>query len=277
MNTNKWKRVATALAILGLPILAGCGQNQPIQNIPGGQYPGIPGGYIPGSPVGNGQCMPISMPIVFSGQGVYADYANIVGGRIPYSGQQIGQIFPGGAPGGVGGMMTYNTMPNRPDGAVTLTLGQNFGGQPYGGQVPYAGYPNQYTAPMPSQMPYMPWTGAQPGYVPQTWGPNLATIMGQIQISPMVQQDIMMRVQMGQIPIGYGQMGGMPGQFPGQMPGQMPFGYGQPGYGQNYYGQNICVSSIAMNMGKWDTQGLIYGGQIYLYLNGTMHGYVLHF
>ena len=51
----------------------------------------------------------------------------------------------------------------------------------------------------------------------------------------------------------------VPGQIPGQIPGQ---------YGQ--YGQVPCVSGVAFNLGNYN--GTLYGGFVWLYINGTQHG-----
>jgi hypothetical protein len=39
--------------------------------------------------------------------------------------------------------------------------------------------------------------------------------------------------------------------------------------------QQVCVSGISMNVGHY--YNTIYGGNVYLYLNNTQHGYVLYF
>ena len=39
--------------------------------------------------------------------------------------------------------------------------------------------------------------------------------------------------------------------------------------------QQVCVSGIAIDAGHYYTT--IYEGHVYLYLNGTQHGYVLYF
>jgi hypothetical protein len=69
-----------------------------------------------------------------------------------------------------------------------------------------------------------------------------ANASGYVQISPVTRQDILNQVQMG----------GLPGKV-----------------------DSVCVSGIAINVGHYNNT--IYGGSVYLYLNGSSHGYALYF
>lgn len=288
LSFNSAKRAAAAALAL-IPLLVGCGKsNTNPSTAP--VLPAAPAAINPGYPgtVGNftGTCIPITQPIPFTGSGVYLDWANIVGGRVPYSYQQVGQMIVGGTP--VQGQ--YNRQGS--DGSISMNVSQ---GGAFPGQVPYQGYPNG-TMPIP-QGGYLPGTG----YMNQNWMQNpyqqqsMSNVQGTIVLSQLVQYDIMYRVQLGQIPLtmapGYGgqyggQYGGMnyfgpqmpfngtgfasPNQFM-PLPGQMPQGY-NPAMPN---GQQICVSGIAVNVGHY--YNTIYGGNVYLYLNGTNNGYILYF
>jgi hypothetical protein len=109
-----------------------------------------------------------------------------------------------------------------------------------GAYPPYPGYPTG-TAPSP-----YPSTGMGQA--------QTASVTGFLQLNPATVQDIAFKFSGG--------MGGytQPGYFP------------QPGYPQQ---QQLCVSGIAMNLGHY--YNYIYGGAVYLYLNGTNHGYVVPF
>jgi hypothetical protein len=102
------------------------------------------------------------------------------------------------------------------------------------------------------------------GQYPSQWQTKTVNVQGTLQLSYLVIQDIMARfagnggvptVQNG-YPNYYGQQGGN-------------FWFPQPGQ------QQVCASGIAMNVGHYHTT--VYGGQVYLYLNGTDHGYILYF
>ncbi len=268
MKRANSKSIATAIAVLSLAILSGCGSNpqstSPVMGANGSMYPGMGG-------IGGGGCAPISQPISFQAQGVYADYANLVMGRLPSTGQQVGQVAVGtGA--GVGAMNTgssYATYPGRSNGAMSLTLGQGNYGQV---GLPYSGYPygsqnvGMNTTPLMTGMNNMySQYPSQNGMASSNWNAMSASATGVIQLSAAAQQQIMYLVQSN--PQAYGGYGMNTG------------GYNQ-GYNQGYntgYGSNVCVSSIAMNIGKWDSYRLIYGGTVYLYLNGSTHGYAATF
>lgn len=282
---NQAKRAAAAaLALIPLALI-GCGKSNtnpstapalPTSAAQNGMYPGM-GNFA-------GTCIPITQPIPFTGSGVYFDWANIVGGRVPYSYQQVGQMMVGGTP--TQGQYTRQGS----DGTISMNISQ---GGAYPGQTPYQGYPGG-TMPIP-QNGYI--QGA--GYANQNWMSNpyqqqsQSNVQGTIVLSQLVQQDIMYRIQMGQIPLTGipGMNGGMNGAmnyygpqmpfngtgFAGQnqfMPlnGQMPYGYNQQAMPN---GQQICVSGIAVNVGHY--YNTVYGGNVYLYLNGTNNGYILYF
>lgn len=105
-------------------------------------------------------------------------------------------------------------------------------------------------------------------------GSNRVSGNGMIQLSQMVIQDIQYKVASGQIIIpGY-----TPGNYVNTYPGvQTGVATGIPSYYTNGIQPNaglpnICISGIALNIGRYNTR--LYGGQIYLYLNGSSHGYV---
>lgn len=246
MKRFKMKNLISAVAVATLPLLVGCGSSSPtagVGTVPGAQYPGYPG--APGG------CVPISAQIPFTATNIYFDWANIVGGSIPQSGQSVGQVMVGGSP--TGGQYYRSGV----DGTISMNIVQSQQG--FGG-TPYPTYP-QGAYPVPSQYP-----SYNTGY-----NNKLANATGFLQISGQTQQDIMYKVQLGQIQIpgfsgGYGQY---PMQYPNQYPGQFPGQY--PGAQQN----QICVSQIAFNVGHY--YNTIYGGNVYIYLNGTQHGYILYF
>jgi hypothetical protein len=247
MSPKKSARFATALAIAAIgALMTGCGSSN--------NSPGIPGNnplYGPnGTPIAG--CVPVSSQIPFTANNMYFDWANIVAGAIPGS-QSIGQVLVGGAAtggpyqrSGVDGTISMNIIPV---GQTTTT--------------PYPGYPSG-TFPSPYTMPT---TGLQS---------QMANASGFLQISPATQQDIMNQVAMNPSAYGvsYPYGTGYPNtgypytNYPYTQPGMIP----QPGYPQQ---TQVCVSAIAMNVGHY--YNTIYGGNVYIYLNGTQHGYVLYF
>jgi hypothetical protein len=258
-----FKRIATALAIAGVSaVLVGCGSsnNTVPAVLPGSTIPGI--GGLPGG----GGCVPITQPIPFTGQNIYFSYSSIVGGYVPGASQPIGQVVIGGAV--AGGQFTRD--------AVDMYIAMNVipAQMTYGGQYP-PGYPGsiypggaQYPTVPPGYQ--YPTTSGIPGYnqyagFGQT--PGAANVQGMIQIKPATQQEIML--QFGGGYGGYGTIPGVPGQ-----PGYPSYpGYpttGVPGQYPGAYGQVPCVSSVAFNLGNYD--GILYGGFVWLYLNGTQHG-----
>ncbi len=280
MKRANSKSIATAIAILSLAILSGCGSN-PQSNTPingaNGLYPGGVGGMI-----GGGGCVPVSTPISFQAQGVYADYANLVMGRLPSTGQQVGQVVVGaGSMMANGGYNSYATYPGRVNGAMTLSLGQGNYGQV---GLPYSGYPygssnvGMNTTPLMTGMNNMySQYPAQNGYASSNWNAMTSSATGMIQLSAAAQQQIMYMVQSNPSMYGgYGGMTGMNGYNTGMM--NMPgYNTGMTGMNGMYGMSSACVSSIAMNIGKWDSYRLIYGGTVYLYLNGSTHGYAATF
>lgn len=249
MRVLKTKPILHALmaAIVGLTLTA-CGKSSDDNSnvySQGGYYP--PGTTGPGGQV-SGQCAPITGPIPFTIQGAYMDWANIVGGQIPFSSQAIGSVLVGG--GAAGGQYVGQGS----DGTISMQLMP--GGYPNQGYMPYSGYPNQSYPGQPGQYAY--------GYNNAYGGQQFVSGAGTIQLSALVIQDIVYKVQTGQIPIG------------------LNGGYQQPGYGYPQYPQynqinpqQICVSAIAMNLGHYYNK--VYGGKVYLYLNGTSRGYVMYF
>ena len=247
MKPVRLKRLATALAIAGVSaVLVGCGSHNndsataPIVTSPNGT---IPGTVLPGG----GGCVPINQAIPFTAQGIYFSYANIVGGYVPGNQQPIGQVVIGGA--AQGGQFSRN--------AVDLNISMNIipNQVQYNGQYP-TGYPNSiYPGTVPTGYQNPQYSGI-PGYNTYGQTPGLANATGVITINPATQQEIM------------AQFGGMTTGTTGYPYTQNPYGTGTTyPYGT---GQVPCVSGIAFNLGNYN--GVLYGGFVWLYLNGTQHG-----
>lgn len=222
-------------ALFAAIALAGCGK---------GSGSGSSSSYYqyPGGGIGGGGCVPISSQIPFAVQGAYFDWANIVAGQVPMSGANAGQVITGA--GGMGGY-GQQFMGQGSDGAIQMNLTPGAYAN-----MPYAGYPNQSMFGPQNGYPYS-GSYAPYGYGGVSQGNNLVSGTGVLQLSSLVIQDILYKVQTGQIQIGLANNG-----YPIQP-------------------QQICVSAIAMNVGHY--YNLVYGGQVYLYLNGTAHGYVMQF
>ncbi|OFZ21298.1 MAG: hypothetical protein A2X94_07555 [Bdellovibrionales bacterium GWB1_55_8] len=157
MKFNRGKSVATALAIVGLTALTGCGKSStPVTGGPVGYIP--PQQLLPGGGIA-GQCMPISAQIGFTGTGIYVDSASIRGGAIPGT-QTMGQMNVTTV--GAGGPFQRSGV----DGTISMNVMLNNAAQP---TVP--GYP----------------TG---GYWPTPMTPTTANVTGFIAINPQTQQDI---------------------------------------------------------------------------------------
>ena len=252
-NLNK-KKIATVLAILGVAFLSGCGSGNngstaPVVGTSNGLY---------GLGVGAGGCVPITQPISFQINGAYFDSSNLVGGQIPQTGTSIGQFAGIGAGGGivgsyVGSNWTYGTVSMQINSMGAYQSGI-YNSQYPSYQVPYSGYP-QYAP----NNPYGSYGSVNP---------NQAVVQGSIQISPSMINTIMSQMS----PYGYGgypspyNTGMQQGLFayPGVSPQPLGAGGGYP-----------CVSQVAMNIGHSGFQ--LYGGQVFLYMNGTANGYVLQF
>jgi hypothetical protein len=187
--------------------------------------------------------VPVSSQIPFTANGIYVDSANIVAGAVPGS-QSVGQVAIGGAMTGGPYQAACQSLPT---GCAYANLSMNIIPMNQTTTIPYPGYP---TGTYPSPYP-MPTTGLQS---------QMANASGILQITPGAQQDIMNKVAMN--PSAFGM------SYPYTQPGMIP----QPGYPQQ---TQVCVSAIAMNMGHYNNA--IYGGNVYIYLNGTQHGYVLSF
>lgn len=254
---NQAKRLSKALAIalIGLA-LSSCGKsnksntnnNNPYNPYGNGAY-NYPGGQIPAS----GGCAPITGPIPFVAQGIYMDWANIIGGYAPQSGQPIGQVVVGGS-GIAGGQ--YQGSGSDFSISMQVTPVNGFAG------MPYQGYPNQSMFGLPNSgySAQFMWgnTGAMPyGYNGFNQGNQLVNAQGMIQLSQLMVQKLMYMAQMGQLPI----TGGIQQQQPGIFPGNMP--YMNP--------SQICISAIALNVGHY--YSTIYGGYVYIYFNGTNLGF----
>jgi hypothetical protein len=228
-----FRAIAATIALGAAATFTGCGKS--------GSGVGGSGGGVGGNGGwgGNGSCVPISSPIGFQGNNIYFDSANIIGGWIPQTTQQIGQMTVGGG----GGSGPYQRQ--AVDGTITMNIYNTQQGQ-YPQQQPYQGFP----------------TGTYNGSYPS--GPTqLANAQGTIYISQRTQADIQWRFGGGQYSGGYTQP-----YFPSpyqQYPTQQQYPQ------QNY--QQVCVSGIAMNLGHYNNY--LYGGRVYLYLNNTTPGYIL--
>lgn len=258
MNPERLRRLATALAIAGVSaVLVGCGSsnNTTPAVIPGTTVP-TAGGVLPGG----GSCAPITGPIPFTGQGIYFSYTSIVGGYVPGSAQPIGQVVVGGA--ATGGQFSRN--------AVDVNISMNVipAGMSYGGTYP-PGYPNSiYPGTIPTGYQYPTTSGitGYPGYAGFGQSPGTASVQGVLTINPADQQAIMLQFGSGS----YGTIPGYPGTYPGSNPGTYPSTYPGAYPGTGAYGQVPCVSGVAFNLGNYN--GILFGGYVWLYLNGTQHG-----
>lgn len=234
--------VTLMAAMIGLT-MSGCGKsNSNDSNSIYSQNGGFPGVYPPTGGQVSGQCAPITGPIPFTVQNAYLDFANLIGGQIPFS-QAVGTMYIGGGGGG-----QFNG--SGSDGTISMNLVN--AGYAQQGYQPYSGYPQQSQYGYSGQMAY--------------GGSSYVSGGGQIQLSQLVIQDIVYKVQTGQIQIGMNMQ-----QYPQQYPQQ----YGYPQYGQQINPQQICVSAIAMNIGRYNNT--LYGGSVYLYLNGSSRGYIMRF
>lgn len=291
------REIAIALALLTIPFIVGCGQNNaPPPPMGATGYPGY------GGIGGPGACVPPTGVISFTGTGIYMDAANIRGGSIPptasslVAGQTFGEVIVGmgmGAmpispmspmspmtPGvGVYGAGTSSFYRTAVDGTVSLEITSG-AGLPYGGTT------------MPGVMPTMPGVMPTMSGVMPAMGGYMAS--GTIEINPASLNELYaVAAEYGLMTMPYGAPGmtpGMPYGAPGVTPGMpygyggygapgmttgMPYGYGAPGMtmGMPYGGGNVCVSGVAFDVG-YSAQTL-YGGAFYLYLNDTMHGWVM--
>jgi hypothetical protein len=244
MNSLKSNLIILTSLIVGLASSCGKSNNTNTQGQINPGYPGYPG--QPGYP-GTGQCIPITGNITFAAQNIYMDYANLVGGQIPFAPQAVGSIITGGAytqPVVAGGQQLVGM---GSDGNLQMIVSS----AQMVNTVPYTNYPQQ--SQFPSSQQY--W-----GTQPPMQGNQLINATGSLQLSQLVIQDIVYKVQTGQI------------QIPG-LAQQVYNGYPQTTAQINP--QSICVSAIAINVGRY--YGRIYGGNVYLYLNGTSHGYRMMF
>ncbi|RYZ60722.1 MAG: hypothetical protein EOP09_20845 [Proteobacteria bacterium] len=142
---------------------------------------------------------------------------------------------------------------SSPYGSIALDL-NNLGA--YGGAysgLPYSGYPAQSMWGQ-TQTGNLAWgsTGAYPyGYNNTATGNQTATGQGIITLSSTAMQAILYKIQTGELQIGVNP----------QIAMQQP--------------QSICISGVALNVGHYTTT--IYGGNVFLYLNGTSRGYIMQF
>ena len=157
------------------------------------------------------------------------------------------------------------------------------GSSPYG-QPGYGQPPGGYGQPGYGQPPGYGQGGyGQPGYGQGGYnppnGPSQVSVTGVLMISGQTQQDLVYKLggaQGGGFG-GGGYGGGGYGNSPGYGGGYNP--YGQPGAAPQPYGfqqqQGPCVSGIALDLGHYNN--LLYGGNVYVFVNGSSHGYALYF
>ncbi len=244
------------MAVTTIAVLSGCGQNS--ANV-GAISPGLGTGGIPNG-FGNGACVPVNQAISFVGQNIYMDWANVVGGTLPSIGSlaqaqgSVGQIAVGmgGIPQGGYGVAQFSTgWGNSQFGSVQMSASS--AGQAFNG-MPYSGFPQGTYAPS--------WYNSyqsQPGYTA-----GYINVQGSVTLSQMSLYD--MSLAYGSF--GFNQTGGIAlGGIQGSVPGSFPM----TGFG----GQSLCVSQMAINLGHWNQT--LYGGNVFLYLNGTQNLYVLQF
>jgi len=248
MRSMNPTRIATVLAILAAGLLSGCGNNDSSN---GALTTGSTFGY--GS-LGSGGCVPVTQPFSFQMNGAYYDNYNIVGGQLPYTGSSIGQsgiLGVGGSFQGqfVGSNWAYGTVTMALSSASAYNTG--YYNSQYGVYSPYSGYPsNAY---------YNPYSAG--GSI----NPNSVVAQGTIQVGAAMIQQIISDAQ--------SYMYSYPGSYSSGL-NQGFFSY--PGVQQNALGSGTpCVSQVAVNIGHSGYQ--LYGGQVFLYMNGTANGYVLKF
>ncbi len=250
LKQRKELTLLASLTVIGLTLLSGCGKSKNTQLPQPVIAPPIiapgPGGIV------SGGCIPINQPITFNAQNIYFGWANIVGGRVPMSQQQVGTVVIGGgvtngqySRAGVDGTISMNI---NPSGAYS---------QPY----PFNGY-NQ------GANPYY-YNGAYPQ---GNTSSQMANAQGTITINPDRQRDILWK---------FGNGNGINNTYFGFNTGYQPQnGYYmyQPGYNQSMPAVNpgsVCVSQVAFDLGHYHS--LIYGGRVFLFLNNSDHGYILYF
>lgn len=236
------KGTKTALiAALGLAFLSGCGSGSGSSPslIPGGSSSLLPGGCVP-VPYPNGySAVPVN--VGFSGQSIYLDTYNLVGGQLPppptdmWPNKVEGQVVigQGGANGG-GAMGSMVMSTSSMDGNLNMTV------MPLGyqqqGQIPQQQYYPQY-------------------YPQNTAQTKRANVMGTLQISGSVAQEIYLTLGIPLYNNNY--------QYPGQNL-----------YPQQQQQSQACISGVAFNMGYQVNRPY---GALYIYLNNTSHGLSLLF
>ncbi|MEK6578891.1 MAG: hypothetical protein AABZ55_06665 [Bdellovibrionota bacterium] len=250
MKVFSISRIAIALAVATAVTISGCGTNNGAP-LPGGYgSPGMPG--YPG--YGGGGCLPVNMPIGFTASGVQMSSIYWNAGMVPGYAPSGTVVIGGGAVtqppvyGGVGQLQGAGI-----SGSVTISVNSGQYGQPQ----PYPGQPYPQTYP---------------------YGGGMTTMTGTVSISQIEQQSIMYEAQSGAYG-GYNPYGtgypttGYPTTqpYPGTYPGSVPM----PGMPQSGM---VCVSNIAIGNAHVYGSGLPnLAADVYLYMNNTQHGHVLHF
>jgi hypothetical protein len=166
-------------------------------------------------------------------------YGNVPGGCIPVNTAQI--PFTGTNVNYSGQGLVAGQLPNgQAAGQMALGGGVIGAGQFHGQSVDGTLLVNLNGGAVP----------VGPGYPPYSGGTS--SIVGTVSISQATQQDI--AFQMG----GYGGYNPYPAPYP-QQPVQ----------------QSVCISGIAISGSIYS--GTFYNTSVYLYMNGTTHGYALYF
>ena len=266
------RTLASTAIVLAMLVNQGCGKSSSNPE---------PGG-APGPVAGQAGCIPINTAqIPFTATNIRFDWANIIGGLIPLTAQSVGQMAIGGTP--------TNGAYNRTgvDGTIVMNITPANQAYPYG---PNTGQPAPPPGAFsPQQGPFGPASTPGNYYGPQgSYGAGeTANATGYLHISEITQADIAYQVQSGRIQLSGVGLPNQPGLPPGPpgAPGSYPYNGAPNGYsgGTPYGGQGssaalipqLCVSGIAINAGHYHET--IYGGNVFLYLNNSQHGYILFF
>ncbi len=130
------RKRALALALASVPMLAGCGSNNP--TVVGGIGNPLPGNYYP-TP---GGCIPINQAISFTGTGVQVGGTagnTVSAGKLPYNGQTFGTVTIGAGGVVTGTSFTYNRQAADGQIGFNVTMAN---GAPY---IPYSSGMNNGT------------------------------------------------------------------------------------------------------------------------------------
>jgi hypothetical protein len=247
MRRHNYKRMISALTLIGSTLLFGCGKSEENQPAVGGTIGAVAPG-LPGAPgIGNGQCMPIGYMssfgggggsgsnIQFSATGITIQNNQILAGLIPSVGQH-GNVVVG-----------YNNMYYGGGGAYNQGYSQGYGG--YSVQV--ADTNGAYGT---LQMNVMQ-------------GPT-TTASGTLNLNSMVLNEIYYKAAAAGIVNNqaYGYPSGYSGTNYGY--GGSPYG-GMPTLPSNYPTSGVCISNIAVKADKLLNSPELINVDVYVYLNNT--------